>query len=673
MCAGRKALAFTIGGPVAGESYQTDTIGYGLTGDILSPRSLNQEYRYNTPIMYYAYDSSFLTFFGSNGISAVDGAMGVLNALTNVSSYSQGLTEFPQNTTRFNYTATQLGLVDLKSTAMSFMLEELALGVPDRWVWTLRFRDQETPGPCPADVLYGIIERNIDPVTWNYSTYVDGTQYGFTITETCQGPTPAAPEAVTVPYPVNPTDLTFLPVASQSLYLGGFFGGLTRDDVGGLRYELSKSQVFYEATGLNSLLITQTAPTNIVTSNYLQLQSLAAMETPTQLASNYPNLTITSSTLIGSSNVVTVTFTNVVTTNFPPYLPAGQGVVVTNQVPVFTTNFQPVYTYTFGNILNPLVYFDGGVLVTNFNEFIFNPTNSCGFTILSNLNIPVVVTNTNTSPIVLYTNHTLAIELPSCVSNTAGLYQGVEKLNFYRKDFDSLLGQLWTPVTNTYHRTFVTNGTSVVQTFSRVVTAPDFVFSASDQDPNTSILVRFVPAWVKDTNAPQAAGGPGIINPQPVGNTGAVGTIDFTSVNPLYTEESGSLFLNDYNATLFEAWGSFDGTTNLPITYPSSASLSNLENLLYLQFTVGGPLPNGSVSASIPYSFQLTAQGQAPPPYNWSIDPTQGGLPPGLSLGFFNGRITGTPTTVGVFDFAVQLSDSTGRVVERNFSIQIGP
>ncbi len=672
--AGREALAFTPGGPVAGESYQTDTIGYGLTGDILSPRSLNQEYRFNTPIMYYAYDSSFLTFFGSNGISAVDGAMEVLNDLTNVSSYSQGLAEFPQNTTRFNFTAQELNVVDLKSTALSFMLEQLALGVPDRWVWTLRFRDQERPGPCPTDVLYGIIERNIDPVTWNYSSYVDGTQYGFIITETCQPATPAAPEAVTVPYPVDPTSLTFLPVASLPLNIGGFFGGLTRDDVGGLRYELSKSQVFFESNSINSLLIEPTAPTNIVTSNLSQLLSLAVVSTPAQLTSNYPSLQITSSTIIGTSNVVTVTFSNQVVTNFPPWLPAGQGIVTTNLVPVFATNFQPIFSYTFGNVLSPLVYFDGGVLVTNTNEFIFTPTNACGFTILSNLNIPVLVTNTNTSPIIIYTVHTLAIELPACLTNTTGLYQGVEKLSFFRKDFDSLLGQLWTPVTNNYQRTLVTNGTMVVQNFSRVVTAPDFVFSASDQDPNTSIIVRNVPAWVKDANAPGSAGGPGIINPQPDGNNGATGAIVFTSDNPLFTEESGSFFLNDFNATLFQAWGSYDGSTNAPIVYPDANSLSNLENLLFLQFTVGGPLPIGHVN--IPYTFQLTAQGQASPPYNWSIDPSQGGLPPGspsFNLGFFNGRITGTPTTVGVFDFAVFLSDSTGRLVERNFSIEIDP
>ena len=668
--AGCQALAFTPGGPVAGETYQTPTIGYGLTGDVLSPRALNQEYRYNTPILYYAYGDSFLTFFGSNGVSAVDGAFAQFNALTNVSSYSQGLTEFPLNSTRLNYTATALGLVDLKSLTMSLMLEQLGLGVPDRWTWCLRFRNQGNPCSL-ANNTYGVIQRNIDPVTWTYSSYVDGTQYGFIITENCTGN--PEPEADAVEYPVDPTANTYVPVASGPIFLGGFFGGFTRDDVGGIRYELSKRQVFFESNSVNSLLVAQVPPTNIVASNYVELLSLAAVETPTQLASNFPNLTITSSTFLSNGFVTNVTFTNVVVTNFPPYLPAGTAVITTNQVPVFTTNFQPIYSYVFGNVTTPLVYFDGGVLVTNTNEFIFTPTNACGFTILSNLNIPVLVTNTNVSPVVVYTDHTLAIELPNCLAGTSGLYQGVERLTFFRKDFDSLLGQLWTPVTNTYQKTFVTNGTTIVQTFTRTSTAPDFLFTASDQDPNTSVLVRFVPAWVKDPNAPSTAGGPGSINPQPTANTGTPGNIDLTSVNPLFVD-SGAAFLNDFTASPLQAWGSFDGTTNAPIVYPDANSLSNLENLLYLQFTVAGPLPNGHVN--VPYSFQLTAQGQAPPPYNWSIDLSQGGLPPGspaFGLGFFNGKITGTPTTVGVYDFAVQLSDSTGRLVERNFSIEIDP
>jgi hypothetical protein len=663
MAAARESMAFSLGGPVAGESYQTTTIGYGVDGDVLSPRMLNQQYRFNTPILYYTCDQTFLDFFGSDGINAMDSALAVFNALTNVSSYSSNLAEFPLNSTRYNFTAQALGLVDLKSTIMSHMLEELGLAPADKWTWCLRSR---TGNPCPTGLSYGVIERNIDPNILNYSTYVNGAQYGFIIVETCG---PAVPFADAVEYPVDPTENTYTPVASQTLsYLRGtgiFFGGFTRDDMGGLRYMLSSKRVASESPSTNSLAIESTAPGTIVTSNYLQLLSLAAVETPSQLLSNYPTLNITSSNVVGESNIITTNFQTVVTTN--PGSPFGQGTggtVVTNLVPVLTTNFQPIYAYTFGNLTFPLVYFNNGVLITNFNEFIFAPTNTCGFTLLSNLGT-VLVTNTNTAPVSFFTNHTLAIELPNCVTNAEALYQGVERLTFFRKDFDSLLSQFWSPITNTYTLTFVTNGTTQTRTFSRRITTPDFLFQASDQGDGFS-LTRTVPTFVKSFTAPAADGGPGIIEPP----NGTSVSISFTTAGPIF-DLSASSFLNDFNAIEEPLWGTFDGSTNTPIVYPDSLSLANLENLLYLQFTVAGPLPNGRVSST--YSFQLTAQGQSPP-FSWVIDPSQGSLPPGLSL-TSNGLITGTPTAPGIYDFAVILSDSSPqpnqRVVERNFSIEI--
>ena len=38
-----------------------------------------------TPVLiYYAYDSTFLGFFGSNGVEAVDSAVAIMNSITNV-------------------------------------------------------------------------------------------------------------------------------------------------------------------------------------------------------------------------------------------------------------------------------------------------------------------------------------------------------------------------------------------------------------------------------------------------------------------------------------------------------------------------------------------------------------------------------------------------------------
>jgi len=61
------------------------------------------------------------------------------------------------------------------------------------------------------------------------------------------------------------------------------------------------------------------------------------------------------------------------------------------------------------------------------------------------------------------------------------------------------------------------------------------------------------------------------------------------------------------------------------------------------------------VAPGVPYSKTLVARGGLPP-YAWSI--ASGDLPPGLTLNSVSGIISGTPTTVGVFDFTARVTDS---------------
>src|ERR1700744_3495445 len=93
----QSASAFTLAGPVGNlsDSWQVTDIGYGPPSDDVAPKNLGEEYRRNTPVMYYTFDANFLDFFGSNGMVAVSGAFNILNNLTNVSSYSPTLSEFP--------------------------------------------------------------------------------------------------------------------------------------------------------------------------------------------------------------------------------------------------------------------------------------------------------------------------------------------------------------------------------------------------------------------------------------------------------------------------------------------------------------------------------------------------------------------------------------------------
>src|SRR5580765_4146769 len=85
----QQASAFSMEGPFAtdfGSLWQIPQVGYNLPGDIGGPMNIGQEYRWNTPKIYYAVDSAFLNFFGARGSQEIDKAVKVVNDLPAMSS-----------------------------------------------------------------------------------------------------------------------------------------------------------------------------------------------------------------------------------------------------------------------------------------------------------------------------------------------------------------------------------------------------------------------------------------------------------------------------------------------------------------------------------------------------------------------------------------------------------
>jgi hypothetical protein len=248
LCLAPAAYSFVLFGPGAAEGntpvkdWQTRganagwNIGYDFPGDIGAPVFPDEFYRWNVPVITYAFDEAFVLFFGSNGVRAIDQAFQILNDLPPASRMSADLSEFPLNTLRRNYEAAQFGLLDIKSTAMTLILEELGLAQADRWVWALHAR-RVLPGPgTPGE--YDVINRyNIDPVTWRPTPYVNETLYTYSILEV-PPPGPQTPYSDAVEDPIPFGAIPNLPVTSLAgaFTPGNFFSGLTRDDVGGLRY-----------------------------------------------------------------------------------------------------------------------------------------------------------------------------------------------------------------------------------------------------------------------------------------------------------------------------------------------------------------------------------------------------------------------------------------------------
>src|SRR6266700_864743 len=223
------AFGFSMLGPF--DIWMVDQLGYlrGFAGfnegpagvldiPLGGPMTLGDEYRWNIPVLYYSYDQSFLDYFGSNGVYAVDQAMAILNGLTNVSSYSPDLSEVPQQALRINFRAQALGLFDLNSAALHVLVEQLGLADPVRYTWCLRARILPTGLMCP-EYVYTVIKRNFDPVTLEPSSYVNGTLYTYRIIDFC----PTFDFAEAFEHLVDPLQTFFTAVASPGIFDDSFF------------------------------------------------------------------------------------------------------------------------------------------------------------------------------------------------------------------------------------------------------------------------------------------------------------------------------------------------------------------------------------------------------------------------------------------------------------------
>ncbi len=216
---GQSSWGFALLGP-NNEPYQTPDLGYNpLPRDALptAPKNIGEQYRRNTPVMYFSFDANFLDYFGSNGVAAVQAAFDIMNNVPKASKMSANLAEFPLEVTRENYVAEAVGLYDLKSFTLHYIIEQMGLAEPERYVWTLHDRYQFPNTTCPAGLEYLVIQRNFDPVAsalnqFQSTAYVNGTLYTYIVTEDCGigGP----PTAEAVEQSVDPLDITFTAVAA---------------------------------------------------------------------------------------------------------------------------------------------------------------------------------------------------------------------------------------------------------------------------------------------------------------------------------------------------------------------------------------------------------------------------------------------------------------------------
>jgi hypothetical protein len=259
LTAAQHAGAFTLWGPL--EAWQTADLDYGVrfyyqNVDVSTrlgfqenggPKNFGEGSRLTTSTLTYGFDNTFLEYFGVDGEKAVEAAMSILNALPSASSanLSKFLTDGNQ---QFNYTAQALQLLDLKSTVLWLMAEHMGL-LGETHVWDLRAREHFSTPTC--DYYYYVVNRSYDPVTYDPTPYVNGRLYGYIIWDGC-------PIAINVGDAIEtPADTTaprFTAVATgEGLELGGFYLGMTRDDVGGLKNLYKKNNYAFQSLDAESV------------------------------------------------------------------------------------------------------------------------------------------------------------------------------------------------------------------------------------------------------------------------------------------------------------------------------------------------------------------------------------------------------------------------------------
>ena len=453
------------------------------------PMNLGEGYRWNFPVITYACDPEFKNYFGSNGVVAVEQAFKIMNDLPAASDID--VTQFPQYTTRYNYRAGSLLLVDLKSTILSLVLNHVGVTTPTRYVFCLRNEWHDTAG----NPNYIVIMRNFDPITYEPSRYVNGTLFTYTLNHV------ESPHfCSTVMVPVDPLARNYRTASTLALSSGAFLTGLTRDDAGAIKYLYNKNRAVVETVGSNNV----TAP-----SGFSFVTSSGGNNNSWYIPNVGTNTTDTGSATVWSivgtaSGWFSVNITNATTTN----------------------------------------------------------TTTTGTT-----------TGTTTDTTTTVTN--------SFVDSALRL--GVNKLVFFKSDFDSVLGQ-YIAVTNQFIDTFITNGTRVTQVLERAMTSPDILISCGDLGLINNFPVVIGESseggWLNNGLAQYPNNTPPISSGGSVDGPGVIVSpqnIYLSKLGPNYVNGPG--FLNEADASPGSVfmWGSYDGSTNDPVAFPSGMSLKALE------------------------------------------------------------------------------------------------
>ena len=348
-------MGVTMVGVSAGNAF---TFAWGTNRVVAN--NIGEEYRWNTPLLTYAYDESFLNYFGSNGVVAIEHAIRMMNAIPPVSTIKTNyppvdrkavnLWNFPTRPDRYHGRAASARLLDMKSHALAELFSYMGLGNAEDNAFQYEF---------------GVVGlRNFDPISRMPSKYVNGSLLSFVLQAGgVQGGVQSFPIDLMKP---AVTLAGTIDHAAVRLAEGKYLVGPTRDDIGGLRELYRKDNFNVEPLPPFTFQVVTNQP-NLTNPAIFSIDlRWFCKESKTNTPAAFQQFVLTNQwwgpvyTNLNIPPLVTLK-TNVTwemgwTTNVTPYLtnfpwtPVGQPATL-----VYLTNkyrtFQPSFDYIFGNVV----------------------------------------------------------------------------------------------------------------------------------------------------------------------------------------------------------------------------------------------------------------------------------------------------------------------------------
>ena len=182
----QKANAFVLIGQMDANATADPATGvdFNYTDDLGGPKDLKRFFRWNIPVLTYAFDASFMQYFGLEGREAVTEAFTAVNDFFSnedydgVSALELTSHDFLENynTAWINQTAYNKQIIDIKSLTLGLLVNQLGLGNPHRYAFGIHSFSFNTVG---TQINFNVRLRNFDPITERPSSYINNVNYSY--------------------------------------------------------------------------------------------------------------------------------------------------------------------------------------------------------------------------------------------------------------------------------------------------------------------------------------------------------------------------------------------------------------------------------------------------------------------------------------------------------------